>query len=160
MLGLPILIIVFLLTATTHSEVEVGGTLRKSTVWNEAESPYHVISDVGVPSDVTLTIEAGVRIIFDGDFEILVRGGSLKVLGTPEQFVEFSSAVGGTKWMVTFKTSNLSQSIITLAQFLGPKPVVQTSCIGNYPVENQGKLLLQFCEFIDGSEIYSNGSKL
>ncbi|CAF1447082.1 unnamed protein product [Adineta steineri] len=152
------IIALFLLAHTSHSGVTVGGTLRKSTIWNEAESPYHVVGDVGVPPNLTLTIEAGVQIIFDDDFEILIKGGSLKVLGTIEQLVRFSSAFPGKKWMVTFKASNLSQSIITSAQFSGPKPAVQSAYIEKNPIQNQGELLLQFCIFINGSEIASNGT--
>ncbi|CAF0857489.1 unnamed protein product [Adineta steineri] len=151
------IIALFLLAHTTHSGVTVGGTLRKSTVWNEAESPYYVVSDVGVPPNLTLTIEAGVQIIFDNDFEILIKGGSLKVLGTTKQFVRFTSGFAGKKWMVTFKASNLSQSIITSAQFSGPKPAVQSANAENNPIQNQGELLLQFCVFVNGSEITSNG---
>jgi hypothetical protein len=42
-------------------------------------------------------IEAGVNIIFTGDFEIFIKGGSMKMLGTSKRPVSFLSILSGSK---------------------------------------------------------------
>jgi hypothetical protein len=35
-------------------------------LWNPADSPYHILGDITIPSDSTLTIEPGVWVEFQG----------------------------------------------------------------------------------------------
>jgi hypothetical protein len=46
-----------------HGATSVGGVLSDNTTWTLANSPYILTSTVQVPSNVTLTIEAGTTII-------------------------------------------------------------------------------------------------
>ncbi len=54
-----------------------------NTVFSGAK-PYRIKGDVLVPEGCTLTIEAGVTLLFDAKARLLV-GGQLKALGTPEK---------------------------------------------------------------------------
>ncbi len=53
-------------------------------------SPYSVVADVVVPQDVTLTIEPGVEIRFDG-FHTLTVDGVLYAVGTMANLISFNS---------------------------------------------------------------------
>jgi len=149
-----------LLSYETLSTIHIAGPIRSNTVWTKIHNPHYVSGDIDVLTDVTLTIEAGVNVIFIGDFGIHIKGGALKVPGTSKNPVLFLSMVSGNKWMVTFISCDLSQSTIISAQFSGSKPAVQLAHDKNSPTQNEGILVLQSCLFMDGIEIGSNGRKL
>ena len=76
---------------SVQSSTNVGGVLLSNTVWTSTgnANPYHLIRDVQIPRNITLTIQAGVEVRFDkGDFEICVKG-FLKVQGTASRPVLF-----------------------------------------------------------------------
>lgn len=156
---LPILVIL-LLSFKTLSGIKVAGIIREDTIWIGAGSPYYITGNIYVLTDVTLTIEAGVEIIYYGDYEILIRGGFLKVSGTAEQSVSFVSILKGSKCMLTFKDCDLSQSSIISAKFSGSKPSVQLAHLENSQTQNKGALTMKFCLFMEGTHISSNGRKL
>lgn len=89
--------ILFLLTAyvgiggfawSAHAG-EVRGA--QSGRWTLANSPYVVTGNIVVPSDMTLTIEAGVVVKFTGYFSFKVEG-SLRALGLPQHRIVFTSS--------------------------------------------------------------------
>ena len=89
LIGLPMPASRPALAATT-----VSGTLAGDTVWSASGSPYIVVDDVTVPSNVTLTIEPGVQVRFDtaptGSHSIHVFGRIVSV-GRPDLHVLFTS---------------------------------------------------------------------
>ncbi|CAF1366704.1 unnamed protein product, partial [Rotaria sp. Silwood1] len=106
----------------------VGGVLLQDTVWSSSgnANPYYLINHVQVPYNASLTIQAGVQVIFgSGNFEILVKG-VLKVQGTANKPVHFyNGSAADTKWMITFQSTNLTRSLISHAVFTGPKKGLQ-----------------------------------
>ncbi|UJR14327.1 hypothetical protein I4U23_001323 [Adineta vaga] len=128
----------------------------KNTVWTESNSPYYVVGTVGVPKGITLTIEAGVKVVFQQDYGILIKEGVLKSLGTKTQPVSFTSALHSNKSMITFKATNLSESVIQATQFSGPKSSIVLGVIEDDPQDNYGILVLEFCLFIN--TIINNGN--
>jgi hypothetical protein len=128
----------------------VGGVLSDDTVWTKANNPYHLIADVQVHRIATLTISAGVRIIYDNlsDFEVLVKG-SLRVQGTSEEPVIFdgSATTKNTNSMIKFSAANLLQSSIIHTQFIGPKISVELAEVPSGTPVNTGELILQYCIF-------------
>jgi parallel beta-helix repeat protein len=60
--------------------IEVNGILTQDTVWSKQGSPYIFSGGVGVPQDVTLTIEAGVTVDIGAHY--LEVNGTLNVQGT------------------------------------------------------------------------------
>jgi hypothetical protein len=100
---------------------DVNGNLIDNDTWAKANSPYNIVGDVGVPSGLTLTIEAGVEINYTGDFRILVFG-TIKVEGTASDSVYFNgNNVKGTKYMLEVRKTNLDESKIDYVVFEGPQ---------------------------------------
>ncbi len=60
----------------------VAGLLAEDATWSRADSPIVVTGDVAVAYGVTLTIEAGVEVRFDGDHTLAVHG-TLNAEGAP-----------------------------------------------------------------------------
>jgi hypothetical protein len=91
-----------LLLPALASAVDVQGVLpAEDTVWKKNLSPYVLTGDVTVPWTAKLTVEAGVQIIaipedglrsgVDPERVELIVDGTLVVLGTSSQPVEFTS---------------------------------------------------------------------
>ena len=66
---------------------DVSGTVPAST-WTASGSPYRVTGTITVPAGNTLTIEAGVDVLFDADVAFIVEG-ALRVHGTETDSVRF-----------------------------------------------------------------------
>ena len=73
----------------------VSGTIT-TTTWTSAGSPYQVTGAITVPSGNTLTIEAGVDVVFDADVQFVVAG-ALRVHGTESDSVTFGNGTA-SQW--------------------------------------------------------------
>jgi hypothetical protein len=69
---------------------DVSGEINADTTWSLAESPYVVTGDVTVMPGVTLTIEPGVQVRFNGNYVLGVRG-TLIAEGLAGQEILFTS---------------------------------------------------------------------
>ena len=68
----------------------VSGIISSDTTWIAADSPYIVTGNILVEEGVTLTIEPGVVVKFDGNYYILVEG-TLSAVGTTNNMITFTS---------------------------------------------------------------------
>jgi hypothetical protein len=78
----PVLFVILLSVASNSSiaETEVIGFIEQDTTWTQANSPYRFEGPIVANKRVTLTIEPGVAVDFNGhDLEI---NGALIVRGT------------------------------------------------------------------------------
>lgn len=71
----------------------VSGTITSDTIWTKANSPYDLSSNVYVNSGVTLTVEPGVVVNYNG--HSLYVNGTLNAQGTETQKIHFNA---GIKW--------------------------------------------------------------
>lgn len=64
---------------------------NQSGTWTLANSPYTIIGDVTVPENLSLTIEAGVEVLFAGNFRLTALG-RVEAIGTEESMITFKAA--------------------------------------------------------------------
>ena len=79
--------------ATAAHATAVSGTIA-TTTWTKAGSPYVVTGTTAVPANETLTIEAGVDVLFDTGVGLLVSG-ALHVHGAVDDSVRFVPSDSG-----------------------------------------------------------------
>jgi parallel beta-helix repeat protein len=68
----------------------VGGTISADTIWDLSGSPYIIVDNIEIVSGVSLTIEPGVEVKFDGTFNINVMG-ILYAIGTEASRITITS---------------------------------------------------------------------
>ncbi len=90
-------------TALYAATVVKGSAILSGVVWTKAKSPYLITGDVTVNSGASLTIEAGVKVLFLANSDDLIGGdepydgeiivnGTLNVLGAATDPVVFTSS--------------------------------------------------------------------
>lgn len=79
-----------LLWASVAFALNIKGVQAKNAVWKPADNPIVITGHVEVPETVTLRIDPGAVVKFDGYFRILVRG-RLEANGAAGNQVEFTS---------------------------------------------------------------------
>jgi hypothetical protein len=78
---------------------DVSGTILADTIWAAANSPYVVTGTVTVPTNLTLTVEAGTEIKIAVGASILANaGGTIDVAGTKANPVVLRSLDGTSNW--------------------------------------------------------------
>jgi hypothetical protein len=78
---------------------DVSGSILADTTWTVANSPYVVTGSVTVPTNLTLTVEAGTEIKIAAGASILANaGGTIDVAGTKASPVLFRSLDGDANW--------------------------------------------------------------
>lgn len=72
---------------STPSSTIVCSSINTNTTWTAAQSPYEICNTAGiaVQTGITLTIEPGVTVIFDGSAYQFTVQGTLNALGTADQ---------------------------------------------------------------------------
>jgi hypothetical protein len=86
----------------------VSGIITSDTTWSAANSPYIVTGNILVQEGVTLTIEPGVMIKFEGEYYIRIIG-NLSAEGTAASIITFTSNNENIVWeRIEIKDSNNS----------------------------------------------------
>jgi|ERR1035437_7637394 hypothetical protein len=134
-----------LISVHSFAQTNVSGAYFSNTNWSKANSPYTVTGDVQIPAGVTLSIEPGVQINFNGDYQILVKG-NLMVNGTNLSPIVFNSGTSTGKAMILFRSTNLSISQMSNLKFTGPKYALQLEDESEYsqsPIKLSGVLTVK-----------------
>lgn len=66
----------------------INGIIEKDTIWEIEKSPYIITGNIFIPENVTLLVEPGVEIIFDGDYGFLIEG-EMKMIGKKKKPIKF-----------------------------------------------------------------------
>jgi parallel beta-helix repeat protein len=106
-------------TTDTASGTNVSGNINSDKVWKLSKSPFIVKGDITVKKDVTLTIEPGVVVKFDGYYDLEVQG-TLIAKGDhwAGKNITFTSNKGTPKagdWKEIFITANPFQTTSNIA---------------------------------------------
>ena len=99
------LVILFLFLVVAHAQTEVSGNISNNTILNLDASPYIITDDLYVMPNCTLTIEPGVIIKIDGLKSIVIKG-SLKAIGTNENYITFTKNNNSNWNKIKFETTN------------------------------------------------------
>jgi hypothetical protein len=85
-----------LVVATSATATDISGPIT-TTTWTAANSPYRVTDSISVPAGNTLTIEAGVDVLFDVDVPFTVEGAihSAGIESDSVRFVKGAAAEWG-----------------------------------------------------------------
>jgi len=120
---LTIVLSVFTMLCACFAETMVSGEVNG--VWDNAHSPYIVTSDISVPTDGFLIIQAGVQVIFQGHHELRIESNAiLKAIGTDGEPIVFTADnpdVGhaGIVFNYSSNTCSLSHCRIEYGKALG-----------------------------------------
>ncbi len=97
---------------------EVSGFLRKDN------SPYQVVETLVLNEGKALVVEAGVTIEFSAGAGLDIRGGSIAVVGEPQNQVVFTNATGSSNWngvtltgqhRASFQNVSIQNAIVALS---------------------------------------------
>jgi parallel beta-helix repeat protein len=101
-------------------------------VWRIVDSPFHVKTDVYVPTDDSLTIEPGVTVYFDGYYNLTVRG-KIVAAGTAGNRITFAWKDGGTernRWQGIYLYSATRASTISYCYIMNAR--IAISAYGSF----------------------------
>jgi hypothetical protein len=110
----------------------VSGLISTDTTWPFTNSPIVVCGAVTIADGATLTIEPGVRILFETDVGLTVaNGGKLLAEGTADAPIQFAHKTGDANWdNITIQGSVGSpESRIAHAHFEGNAASTSKPCI-------------------------------
>jgi hypothetical protein len=92
-----IAVIWWLFPSALYTQTQVSGTIN-SQLWTPENSPYVVVGDIRV---VSLEIQPGVEVLFDGNY-IFEVAGILKAVGTETDSIVFTKTDTSTGWRGIF----------------------------------------------------------
>jgi len=140
------------------------GTIVPTTpfpwTWVRRGSPYYVVGNITVPQSYRLVIEAGVEVIFLGDYKITVNG-TLRVLGAENDSVSFRADSNSTWSGISF-IDGANDSIIKYTKF---SDVRNSEVIRVYKTDNlfiqtslfSGNATTVYIPTVDASILYVYG---
>ena len=111
---------------------------NQSGVWTAAGSPYQVTGNITIPSGQTLTVEAGVSVIFQGYYRLYVNG-KIIANGTESEPILFTAADHNTGWGGIRLDGTPDVSSFHYCKFEYGK----TSATGGYPDMHGGAFVLK-----------------
>lgn len=126
-------IAVLLFSILAKSQTNVSGNISGNTTWTKAGSPYMLTGNVGVRTGYTLTIEPGVTIERDGDYQIMING-AVQINGTQEdsiQFINNRNAPTNSKYFIEFQKSDFNNSSLSYISFQHNSTIYRHVRLGN-----------------------------
>ncbi len=82
--------ILMLSSFSGYTDTEIQGKIAKDAVLYFLASPYIITENITINESATLTIEPGVQVRFDGNYELVIEG-ALNARGTPAEPIIFTS---------------------------------------------------------------------
>jgi len=125
----------------TAGEV-VSGPIGTNKSWTRAKSPYTVVGNITIEPAVTLTIDSGVRVQFDANYQIQVDG-ILSAIGTADDIITFTSNQlnpAAKNWSQIYFSPTSGNSVVKYSKIeyanyafsiQGVSPIVEDNIIQN-----------------------------
>jgi predicted outer membrane repeat protein/parallel beta-helix repeat protein len=138
------------------SSMTACGTISQNTVWNT--NFVNVNCDVIIPSGVTLTINPGTIVEFQGNYKIVCNGGSIKAIGNIIDSVKFRPANISTGWGgVRITGASADSSVFDYTGFSYAK-VTTTATIANtshaaLSIQSNDKVRIENTSFYNNTTI-------
>lgn len=120
--NLLLILLIGLMQINLEAQTNVGGTLSSNATWTLEGSPYNLTSTLGVPTGITLTIEPGVVINYNSNYQIVIAGGNIYAVGNANSLIIFNGISAGNS-MIIFKNSDLSNSTLNYLKMIGQKGI-------------------------------------
>ncbi|MBI5149746.1 MAG: right-handed parallel beta-helix repeat-containing protein [Candidatus Omnitrophica bacterium] len=122
----------------------VSGAITQNTLWTLADSPYIVMGNITVNSGVTLTVEPGVIVKFNGFYAIEMNGiiNAQGTAGNPITFTSAQTAPARGNWnALTLHGSGNILNYVTVEYadkgvYVPSSPLGQTPAIRNSTIQN------------------------
>lgn len=155
----------FLNTVNSQNTYEKSGELSGDETWTRGTGTegdiYRIVGDVTVPSGITLTIEAGVRVHFAGLYRILVNG-TLNAQGTISDSIIFRHEDPGTNhhgidFISTSTTSILEYCHIRDGVADGSSGSNQEDLCGGGIYIGNSSPIVRYCVVSNNFSIYGGG---
>lgn len=91
-----------------QSGTNISGIITSDTTWTQTSSPYLLVGNVLVNNSITLTIQPGVTVNFNGNY--LRVNGTLNATGTSSNNIVFNipNGAGSGDGAIEFESSSLS----------------------------------------------------
>lgn len=150
MIKLASVIVLAVICVKLYAQTEVSGS--QFGTWSESNSPYHVIGDLLVPTGASLTIEAGVDVIFQGQYSFEIEG-TLNAQGTVSDSIIFTSINSATTWSGLVFNYSDDVNILSYCR------IENGSAIGtDFPSQHGGGIKLLYSEAEVSNCIFENNS--
>ncbi len=140
--------LLIMFTVSLFGQTPVSGT--QSGTWSVDGSPYQVTGEITVPSGETLTVEAGVTVLFQGHCKFTVHG-KLVAAGTETDSIFFTAENTSTGWGgIRIDGSQVSELSYCRLEY--------GKTAGNYPDNHGGALALLTADAVVSNCVFANNT--
>jgi|GEM_PF-4308139 len=129
-----LLIVAILCCITVYAEAgtEVKGEISTDTIWTKSQSPYYITGNTLISENAELTIEAGVEIIFTGEYYIQSKG-IVSAIGTETNKIVFSTNAEYGSYAIQLRSD---ENAFEYCEFLNKTGYSDNKCIEIYSQNN------------------------
>ncbi|MFK7971852.1 MAG: hypothetical protein AB8F95_15910, partial [Bacteroidia bacterium] len=138
-----ILITLLLIGSMIYSQTILGGTFRNDTTLTATGNPYHVSSFITVPDSVTLTLGAGVNLVF-GDAVSMEVFGAFISNGQPGNEVVLEDAAKRGMYPGWSGVRVFGKATIQYTHFVKGEPALE---FGSFSTMSNQVSLVRHCTF-------------
>lgn len=131
--------------------IEISGVIDTDSLWSSGNGTYHITGDISVDEGVTLTIEDGCSIVFEGDYLFYIKG---KVItnGTLNAPITFTSSFDDAR-IKCYNNSNFNHTKFDVRIYIIEDNNTFSNCTmnDNMFLDNSCYNKFEFCSFFNAT---------